>query len=94
MSDERHDRAVAPTPTSYCTTVPRIGDLLTDRCRDCGHATALHVGVDHCPVCELVDLNKQALTVHGKVVNDQYLMALLERQALRYGRTKPFLLQS
>lgn len=80
----------------YCTSVPHAGDRLTDACRDCGHATVLHIGVDHCPVCELVDLNQQAreglaqghieITVHGKVVNDQYLTDLLARQALRYGR--------
>jgi hypothetical protein len=25
----------------------------------CGHALAVHIGTDHCPVCELVDLAKQ-----------------------------------
>jgi hypothetical protein len=100
MPDEQPDRADVTAPTPYCTTVPRTRDRLTDACPECGHATVLHLGVGHCPVCELVALNERAreglvrgqveISVHGKAVNDQYLTDLLERQALRYGRTKPF----
>lgn len=51
-----------PPPAEYCTTAPMPGARLTDECLDCGHAVVLHVGTDHCPVCELVDLNQQART--------------------------------
>ena len=44
---------------SYCATKPLSGAFLVDPCPDCGHANVLHVGVDHCPVCELLDLNRQ-----------------------------------
>lgn len=52
-------------PTGYCTTQPLPGAYLTPStltapCPDCGHATLMHIGVGHCPVCELVDLNQQA----------------------------------
>lgn len=43
----------------YCATRPQPGDLLTDGCPDCGHAFVLHAGTNHCPVCEMVDLNRQ-----------------------------------
>lgn len=54
-----------PTPDAtqaapYCTTTPTVGDRLADACPDCGHATVLHIGVDHCPVCEMVDHNRRA----------------------------------
>ena len=42
----------------FCTS-KCAGLLMTDTCGDCGHAAALHVGVDHCPVCELVQHNRQ-----------------------------------
>lgn len=53
------------TRSPYCTTTPVPGTHLTPAtlaapCPDCEHATALHVGVDHCPVCEMVDLNQRA----------------------------------
>lgn len=44
----------------YCATKPLPGSFLTESCADCGHSAVLHVGVDHCPVCEAVDLNQQS----------------------------------
>lgn len=79
---------------SYCSTQPLPGTYLTlaalvAPCPDCGHATVLHIGVDHCPVCELVALNEQArgvasrveVSVHGDVLTEGELLA-----AIRKGR--------
>jgi len=97
MTEERHD----PVPdvqraAAYCTTAPIPGQPLGASCGDCGHAVVLHVGVTHCPVCELTQLNDRAreglaagrveVTVHGEPVDHNYLVKLLERQALRRGR--------
>lgn len=64
--DQQHDPApdAASTPL-YCASRPAPGTLQTladlmAHCSMCGHARVLHIGVDHCPVCELVDLNAQA----------------------------------
>lgn len=43
----------------YCAMRPLPGQMLTDGCPGCGHAVVLHVGADHCPVCEMVGLNQQ-----------------------------------
>jgi hypothetical protein len=66
MVDEQHDRSPddAP-PIAYCTTKPLPGSYLTlasltAPCVDCAHATAVHIGVEHCPVCELVGHNANA----------------------------------
>ena len=42
---------------SYCRLQPHANDRYGDPCRACGHPTMAHIGVDHCPVCELVALN-------------------------------------
>lgn len=47
-------------PAAYCTRKPVPFAYLSDGCPDCGHAIVLHVGVNHCPVCEMVDLNRQS----------------------------------
>lgn len=83
MPDEQQGHA------PYCTKIPRPGDRLTDACPDCGHATVLHLGVDHCPVCELVARNERArgtanhveVHVQGHVLTEQQLM-----DAIRKGR--------
>lgn len=54
------DQAAITQAAEYCTTPPMAGARLTDECLDCGHAVVLHVGTEHCPACELVDLNQQA----------------------------------
>ena len=41
---------------SYCLTQPVPGDYISGRCPDCGHLVAVHVGCEHCPVCEILDL--------------------------------------
>lgn len=43
----------------FCTYRPVTGEVLKTACPECGHALALHIGVEHCPVCELVALNGQ-----------------------------------
>ena len=53
----------------YCRYGPFPGSHLGSPCPHCGHCAALHMGVDHCPVCELVDLNKRARD--GSVTFDQ-----------------------
>ncbi|MFJ2630848.1 hypothetical protein ACIO6U_02640 [Streptomyces sp. NPDC087422] len=82
----------AAPAAAYCTAKPQRGDHLTAPCADCGHATVLHVGVTHCPVCELVDLNAKAsatsdarieVHVQGKPLTEQQL-----REAIR--RHKPY----
>ncbi len=40
-----------------CTSQPPVGTMPGSRCPLCGHAAAVHVGCERCPVCEL-----QALT--------------------------------
>lgn len=47
------------TGADYCTRKPVPGQVIGAGCEDCGHAMVLHVGVDHCPVCELVHFNQQ-----------------------------------
>lgn len=42
-----------------CTAKPASGESLAGPCPECGHAAVLHVGVEHCPVCELVQHNQQ-----------------------------------
>ncbi|MFE9448283.1 hypothetical protein [Streptomyces sp. NPDC006739] len=42
-----------------CAAAPVPGESPGTPCADCGHAVLLHVGVDHCPVCEMLDLNRQ-----------------------------------
>lgn len=59
MPDEQQAPAITQD-AAYCTTAPMAGARLTDECLDCGHAVVLHVGTEHCPVCEMVDLNQQA----------------------------------
>jgi uncharacterized Zn finger protein (UPF0148 family) len=83
MSD---DPAPAITqPPAYCTTTPRAGDRIAAPCPDCGHATVLHIGVDHCPVCELVELNRRArdggrveIRVEGAAVTEKKLIEAIE----------------
>jgi hypothetical protein len=38
----------------FCTWTPPPGWVTGTPCPDCGHADLGHIGVDHCPVCELV----------------------------------------
>lgn len=45
---------------ALCTYQPLPGEILKGACQECGHAFVLHVGVEHCPVCELVQHNRQA----------------------------------
>lgn len=45
--------------TEYCRRRIFTGEHVGGRCEGpggCGHLLAVHIGVDHCPVCELVDL--------------------------------------
>ena len=75
-------------PAAYCTRKPTPGAYLSDGCPDCGHAIVLHVGVDHCPVCETVDLNRQMRETVRQV------RRLLdprerEREAFRLGTREP-----
>lgn len=59
-----------PQPADgYCRRQPTSGSYLGDKCDDCGHALVAHAGVEHCPVCEMVDLNRQARAAldHGEI---------------------------
>ncbi|NUQ98586.1 MAG: hypothetical protein HOY79_19205 [Streptomyces sp.] len=45
--------------SDYCRRQLDVSGIVWGVCGGpdgCGHLLALHVGVDHCPVCELVDL--------------------------------------
>ncbi|MGW4042961.1 hypothetical protein [Streptomyces sp. NPDC004721] len=48
--------SVQPT---FCSYQPVPGEFLSAACVECGHALVLHIGVEHCPVCEMVHLNQQ-----------------------------------
>jgi len=50
-----------PAPGQFCTwkppgpaSVAGIALVVTGECPECGHSAPVHVGTDHCPVCELV----------------------------------------
>jgi hypothetical protein len=47
----------------YCTRKPGVGDRVDVVCPDCGHWLPTHIGVEHCSVCEMVDLNKQLAAI-------------------------------
>jgi hypothetical protein len=60
MADEQHGRTPdIARPGSYCNQRPVPGEYVGAGCGQCGHALVLHIGVTHCPVCELVDLNER-----------------------------------
>lgn len=103
MADEQHDTGAIAQATGYCTTKPVPGTFLTlptlvNPCPDCGHAALLHIGVDHCPVCELEDLNQRnrdliakgqvEITINGRPPDDRYIEGVLLRQARRYGTVR------
>lgn len=44
----------------FCTYQPVPGEVVKAACPECGHSFALHIGVEHCPVCELAHLNAVA----------------------------------
>ncbi|MGW2692351.1 hypothetical protein ACWC3Y_10875 [Streptomyces sp. NPDC001296] len=75
----------------FCAYRPVPGEMLTAACVECGHALVLHVGVEHCPVCELVHHNQQVRTamaadrieVHVTGVDERALERTLERMSLR-----------
>ncbi|MER6980153.1 hypothetical protein [Streptomyces carpinensis] len=48
---------------TFCSSRPVPGQLLTAACGECGHAQVLHIGVEHCPVCELVHHNERMRAV-------------------------------
>jgi hypothetical protein len=41
-------------PGEFCTWLALPGWVAGHPCPVCGHADLVHIGVDHCPVCELV----------------------------------------
>lgn len=45
-------------PPTFCAYQPAAGEILATVCVECGHALALHIGVEHCPVCELTAHNQ------------------------------------
>ncbi|NUP39506.1 MAG: hypothetical protein HOY76_21465 [Streptomyces sp.] len=78
-------------PPALCTYQPVAGEILATACAECGHALALHIGVDHCPVCELVQHNRQVqvamatnrIEVHVTGVDERVLERTIERMSLR-----------
>lgn len=80
--------------SDFCKRRPVPGDILGAACSNCGHSTALHVGVEHCPVCELVDMAKRfresesapvsiTLSVDAHKLTDAEWTQLLERLRIR-----------
>lgn len=74
---------------SFCTSRPKPGAMLAGACEECGHALVLHIGVEHCPVCEMVHHNAQvrdAMTenrveVHVTGVDHRVLERTIERMS-------------
>lgn len=83
MADEHGRTADSARPTRYCTRAPMPGEHLGAACGQCGHAVLLHIGVRHCPVCELVDLNERASATIGRAVDD-VVRRTLRAQARAY----------
>lgn len=38
----------------FCTWKEYAGHRAGGRCPECGHAVVVHIGTEHCPVCELL----------------------------------------
>lgn len=76
---------------ALCTYRPLPGEVLTTACPECGHLVAMHVGVEHCPVCELVAHNRQVraamaanrIEVHVTGVDQRLLERTLSEMVLR-----------
>ena len=76
---------------AFCAYRPVAGEILRTACVECGHTLVLHVGVEHCPVCELVHHNRQLqaamaanrIEVHVTGVDARVLERTIERIALR-----------
>ena len=74
-----------------CTYQPVPGEILKGACQEYGHTFVLHVGVEHCPVCELVQHNRQVraamaanrVEVHVTGVDERVLERTLERMHFR-----------
>jgi hypothetical protein len=85
-------------PPAFCTYQPVTGETLKTACVECGHALALHIGVEHCPVCELVDHNARVraamaanrIEVHVTGVDERTLERAIERINLRSYSRYPF----
>jgi|GEM_PF-5195095 len=81
---------------AFCTSTC-AGEQANEPCRECGHLAALHVGVKHCPVCELVHHNRQVraamsmnrLEVHVTGVDERVLERTIKRMSLRAGMRNP-----
>jgi hypothetical protein len=72
---------------AFCTHRPLPGQLLTAGCPDCGHALIVHIGVEHCPVCEMQHLNQQARA--ATVTWDQVVRGEVSINAYRAARGLP-----
>ena len=86
MGEQSDSAPAIAQGAEYCTTVPLPGTFLTlgtlvAPCPDCEHATVLHIGVGHCPVCEMVDLNQQAQGAAMHVTVDVTADATLAEKA-------------
>lgn len=76
---------------ALCTYRPVAGEILATACVGCGHALMLHIGVEHCPVCELVFHNQQVraamaanrVEVHVTGVDARVLERTIERIYMR-----------
>lgn len=96
MTAEEATVADADQP-AYCTHHPAAGDVLATACAECGHALMLHIGVEHCPVCELEQHNRRVraamasnrLEVHVTGVDERVLERTIERMSLRAGMRNP-----
>jgi len=54
----------------FCTWHPQPGQEIGKTCPVCGHSDLVHIGTDHCPVCELVyqatpQWHRQQERIHG-----------------------------
>jgi uncharacterized Zn finger protein (UPF0148 family) len=85
-----------PEQPSFCTS-RCAGTRTNEPCPECGHLAALHVGVEHCPVCELVHHNRQVraalamnrFEVHVTGVDERVVERVIERMSLRSGQRSP-----
>lgn len=64
-------------PSDFCQWRGYAGYVVGGKCPECGHAVVVHIGVEHCPVCELVyqaspRFRRQQMRLAGMPVKDMW----------------------
>jgi hypothetical protein len=54
VSAEPDPRRVYRPLSDFCQWKEYAGLNIGAQCPECGHAVVVHIGTDHCPVCELL----------------------------------------